>query len=453
MPSASPDHSAVTTAARLLRTPQVWLVPAGLLTLALCLITLLFNGSVANPGADLRDAPIGLVSLDKGVSTKEAGHQNVGRQVTAGIAAQPQKPHRSVEWRTFASLAEAKQAIGRNELFAAVVLPHDYSTKMLSLLGTAPEKPAVTVLTNHGAGSMASSIGEQIAESAVRGASSGAATGILQQAQKAGATVPAANQALVKDPVSVTTQAGAPLGDRTGQGMTAFFYALLLMMSGFLGANLIHATTDSALGYSANELGPKRHLALPQHINRRQTLLAKYLIMVGASAVMSAAILAVSTFALHLDLPHSLLLWVFGTAAASAVGIGTLTVLAALGGPGIVAAMIFFVAAAIPTSGGAIPLQAMPPFWQFLAQFEPQRAISDGTRAIMYFDAQGAAGLDRAWITLGAGLLASLLIGFGMTWLYDRKGWHRIHPHTLTRLRQFLHHDREAARNSGATTA
>ncbi|WP_159064148.1 hypothetical protein [Streptomyces canus] len=99
MPSASPDHSAVTTAARLLRTPQVWLVPAGLLTLALCLITLLFNGSVANPGADLRDAPIGLVSLDKGVSTKEAGHQNVGRQVAAGIAAQPQKPHKSVEWR------------------------------------------------------------------------------------------------------------------------------------------------------------------------------------------------------------------------------------------------------------------------------------------------------------------------------------------------------------------
>ncbi|MFE9687379.1 ABC transporter permease [Streptomyces sp. NPDC006285] len=279
-----------------------------MLTLARCLIILFLNGSVANPGADLRDAPIGLVSLDKGVFAEEAGHQNVGRQVTAGIAAQPQKPHRSVEWRTFASLAEAKQAIGRNELFAAVVLPHDYSTKMLSLLGADPEKPTVTVLTNHGAGSMASSIGEQIAESAVRGASSGAAAGILQQAQKAGATAPAANQALVKDPVSVTTQAGAPLGDRTGQGMTAFFYALLLMMSGFLGANPIHATTDSALGYSANELGPRRHLALPQHINRRQTLLTKYLIMVGVSAVMSAAILAVSAFTLHLDLPHSLLL-------------------------------------------------------------------------------------------------------------------------------------------------
>ncbi|MFG2592351.1 DUF3533 domain-containing protein [Streptomyces sp. NPDC048438] len=454
MPSNfSSNHPVATTAARVLRAPQVWLVPAGLLTVALGLITLLFNGSVANPSADLRDAPVGLVSLDKGVSTGEGQGQNMGRQVVAGIAAQPQKPHQSIEWKTFSSLDAVERAIGRNELFAAVVLPQDYSTKMLSLAGTHPQKPMVTILTNHGAGSMAASIGQQVAESAARGASSGAATGILQQAQAAGAPVSAANQALLKDPVTVTAQAGAPLGDRTGQGMTAFFYALLLMMAGFLGANLINAMTDSALGYSANELGPKRHLTPPQHINRRQTLLAKYLIMVGASAVMSAAILAVSTFALHLDLPHSLLLWLFGTAAASAVGIGTLTVLAALGGPGIIVAMIFFISAAIPTSGGAIPLQAMPPFWQFLAQFEPQRAISDGVRAIMYFDAQAAAGLDRAWITLGAGLLASLAIGFAVTWLYDRQGWHRIHPATLTRLRQFLHHSDNTAHADGSPSA
>ncbi|MFC9729931.1 hypothetical protein ACFWGM_36380 [Streptomyces roseolus] len=72
--------------------------------------------------------------------------------------------------------------------------------------------------------------------------------------------------------------------------------------------------------------------------------------------------LAVSTFALDLDLPPSALLWVFGTAAISVVGIGTLCVLAVLGAPGIVVAMLVFAAAAIPTSGGAIPLQAMPPF-------------------------------------------------------------------------------------------
>ncbi|MFC9502831.1 DUF3533 domain-containing protein [Streptomyces sp. NPDC057002] len=453
MPSAPSGHPIAVTALRVLRAPRVWLIPVGLLTVALSLITVLFNGSVANPGADLRDAPIGLVSLDKGATPMKGDHQNIGRQVVTGITTQDQKPHQKVKWKTFSSLDEVKDALGRNELFAAAVLPKDYSAKLLSLMGTQPVRPSVTVLTNHGAGSMAASMGEQIAESAIRGASSGVTAGILQQAEKAGAKVPAANQVLVKDPVTVTAKAGVHLGGRTGQGMTAFFYALLLMMSGFLGANLIHNMTDSALGFSANEIGPKRQLTLPQHINRRQTLLAKCLIMVATSAVVSAAILAVSTFALHLDLPHSLLLWVFGTAAVSAVGIGTLVVLTALGGPGVVAAMIFFIAAAIPTSGGAIPLEAMPEFWQWLAQFEPQRALTDGTRAIMYFDAQATAGLGRAWITLGVGLVASLVTGFAVTWFYDHKGWHRIQPHTLTRLRHFLHHENKPTHVEDTTSA
>ncbi|MFD4603076.1 DUF3533 domain-containing protein [Streptomyces sp. NPDC058464] len=453
MPAPHSSHPIAVTALRVLRAPRVWLIPVSLLTVALGLITVLFNGSVANPKADLRDAPIGLVSLDKGTTVKKGDRENIGGQVVKGIATRKQEPHRTVKWKTYATLDEAKTALGRNELFAAIVLPQDYSRKLLSLAGAHPKRPAVTVLTNHAGGSMAASMGQQIAEGAIQRASSGAGAQILAHAQEAGAKVPAANQTLLKDPITITARDGVHLGARTGQGLTAFFYALLLMMTGFLGANLIHNMTDSALGFSATEMGPKRQVALPQQINRRQTLLAKYLVMVVTSAVVSAVILGVSTFALDLDLPHSLLLWVFGTAAISAVGIGTLTVLAMLGGPGVVAAMLFFIAASIPTSGGAVPLQAMPPFWRWLAQFEPQRAVTDGVRAIMYFDAQGAAGLDRAWITLGLGLLASLIIGFAVTWLYDHKGWHRIHPQTLTRLREFLHHDKNTVRADDTASA
>ncbi|MGW1786876.1 DUF3533 domain-containing protein [Streptomyces sp. NPDC002143] len=453
MPSTPPDHPAHVTAVRLLRTPKLWLPPAVVLTVALTLITLLFNGSIANPGADLRDAPIGLVSLDKGATTGQATNLNIGHKVVEGIAARPQKPHKQVEWKTFTSMADAKKAIGRNELFSAVVLPQDYSAKMLSLMGTHPEKPEVTILTNHGSGAMAASIGEKIATNAVRAASSGAAEGALQQSLKAGAEVPAANQALLKDPITVASAPGAPLGERTGMGMTAFFYAILLMLSGFLGANLLHAALDGGLGYSPNELGPKRHVVAPQRISRRQTLLVKCLIMVGVAPILSATILAMSTYAVHLDLPNSLTLWLFGTAAIAAVGTGALAMLAVLGGPGVLLGVIFFIAASIPTSGGAIPLHAMPPFWRFLAQFEPQRALSDGVRAIIYFDAQGAAGLERAWTTVGVGLLAALVVGFGMTWLYDHKGWHRIHPHALTRLRHFLHREDDAAHAEATATA
>ncbi|MFF1379672.1 DUF3533 domain-containing protein [Streptomyces sp. NPDC058308] len=439
MHPSSPHPQRVSSALHLLRGPKVWLVPCLLLTVALCVIAVVFNGSVANPNADLRDAPVGLVNLDQGAMAGEST-QNLGDQALTGITSQPQHP-RQIKWETLSSLDEAKTRIGRNELFAAVVLPKDYSAKMLGLAGPEPAKPAVTVLTNHGGGSMAASIGQNAGQKAAIGASKAVGQFILQQTQKAGQPVPHANRALLLDPVTVVEQPGSPLGERTGMGMTAFFYALLLMMAGFLGANLINAMTDAELGFSASEFGPKRHTALPQPINRSQTLLAKSLIMAATAAVVSAGVLAVSTFALDLDLPHSAQLWLFGTAAISAVGIGTLCVLAVLGAPGIVVAMLVFVAAAIPTSGGAIPLHAMPPFWKFLASFEPQRALCDGVRAIMYFDAQSSAGLGRAWTVLGVGLAITVLIGFLVTWFYGHKGLHRIHPHALERLRAFLHHD------------
>jgi hypothetical protein len=117
-----------------------------------------------------------------------------------------------------------------------------------------------------------------------------------------------------------------------------------------------------------------------------------------------------------------------------AIGIGTLVVLSLAGAIGTIVAMVFFVAGAIPVSGGAVPLQAMPGFWCAWGEISPIRAVVDGVRAISYFDAQGDAGLTRGWV-----LLISLALGFGgLTW-YDRKGLHRIHPMAISRIREFLH--------------
>ncbi|MFI1995341.1 DUF3533 domain-containing protein [Actinoplanes sp. NPDC020271] len=439
MPSPDHRHAATPlTALRFLRAPRTWLLPTVLLSVTIFVIAIVFAGSVANPQADLRDAPVGLVSLDKGAQVNGT-QQNLGTQVVAGILAQKQQPQDAVLWKTYDSLEAVKTAIGKDKLFAAVVIPEDYTSRMLTLVSAAPQRPEVTVLTNHGAGSMASSIGTEIAESAVRGGSAYAAGILSQQAQSAGATIAAANAVLLADPITVTEQQGAPLGERTGMGMTAFFYAMLLMMIGFLGANLINAMVDADLGFNASDLGPVRQVKLPQLISRRQTLLAKCLVMVAAAVVGATAIIAAGTLALNLDLPHTALLWVYSVAGISAIGIGTLVVLSLFGAIGTIAAMVFFVAGAIPVSGGAVPLQVMPSFWRTLGEFAPIRALVDGVRAIIYFDAQGDAGLTRGWTLLLTGLLISLVLGFGgLTW-YDRKGLHRIHPHAITRIREFLH--------------
>ncbi|MFE7718128.1 DUF3533 domain-containing protein [Nocardia rhizosphaerihabitans] len=434
MSRTPPNQSApLVSTLSFLRQPKNWLIPSILLTAAIFVITVIFTGSAADPAADLRDAPIGLVNLDKGT---QDGTVNFGDQVVAGIEAQPQNPDGAVDWQRYDSLESVTAAIADNQLFAAIVLPSDYSGKLTSLLSPNPQRPEVTVLTNKGAGTMAAEIGTQIAEGAARSGSAAAANQLLTHTP--GAVSPA-NAVLLTDPVTITENQAIPFGQRTGNGMTAFFYALLLMMAGFLGANLISGLVDSALGFGPSEIGPKRRMLPPHRISRFHTYLAKCSTLLIASIPAATVIMAASVLLVDLDLPHLGLLWLFSILAINAIGAGTLAVVTLLGPIGVVISMIFFIGWSIPVSGGAIPQEALPPFWRFLGSFEPMRAVSDGVRAIIYFDAHGAAGLARAWVLLALGLALGLTLGLVGNLLYDRNGLHRIHPNAIAHIQEFLH--------------
>jgi ABC-type multidrug transport system permease subunit len=65
---------------------------------------------------------------------------------------------------------------------------------------------------------------------------------------------------------------------------------------------------------------------------------------------------------------------------------GTIVLFAVLGASiGQLLAMLIFVYVGLASSGGTVPLQALPSVLQPLAQIEPLRQILDGTRAILYF--------------------------------------------------------------------
>ena len=57
------------------------------------------------------------------------------------------------------------------------------------------------------------------------------------------------------------------------------------------------------------------------------------------------------------------------------------------------------------------------------------RQLSDGVRAILFFDARADAGLRRAWLMIGDRRgRRRPAFGFAMTRYYDRKGLHRLTP-------------------------
>jgi ABC-type multidrug transport system permease subunit len=155
-------------------------------------------------------------------------------------------------------------------------------------------------------------------------------------------------------------------------------------------------------------------------------MLIGIVLMLGLSIVAGSLVELMAVGVLGMDASHLALLWVFSVSAIAVVGISALTLLAAFGTSGMLVLPVVLVALAIPSSGGTVPVQALPGFFRWLAEFEPLRQVTDGTRSILYFNAQGSAGLGRAWTAMAIALPVALIWGFGITHLYDRKGLHRV---------------------------
>ncbi|MFJ3792738.1 DUF3533 domain-containing protein [Kitasatospora sp. NPDC090091] len=423
-------------ARQVLANPKVWVVPTVTISLVAFLLTLLYMGGILNPTEELHRLPIGLVNSDRG-ATVAGQQQNLGAQVTAGIAGAPD-PKEHVSWRLL-DRAEADEQLASGKLAGALVVPPDFSAAIVALgelPQKAPPRPTMTVLTNPGVGSLESSLASNISQTAAHQASQELGKKLTAQAQAMAQAQPPAqggtptNAELLQlsDPVAVEVRVGHPIGARSGVGLTAFYYTLLVVLSGFLGANVISSGVDIALGYQASELGPLRMQRPLVPISRTRALIVNDVMSCGLAVLTSSLIMLASVVILDMDASHLPLLWIFSVCATIAVGLGAQALIAAFGAIGQLVGMFVFIALALPSSGATIPLQALPDFYRGLAVFEPMRQITDGVRAILYFGAQGEAGLTRAWIMIAVGTVLALLFGFGMTTYYDRRGLHRFHP-------------------------
>lgn len=420
------DHArtaaATATAAALLRRPKLWVVPAVLSGLLALLLSLLYMGGIVNPNGDLEDLPVALVNADTG-KPLTGQKQNLGTQIARSIAADTSG---KADWRQL-TRAKAQDELDSGKIYGALVIPADFTASVAALTTTdATARPTMTVLTNPGMGSFGSSLASKLTTAAAQQTSQ--SIGKELTAATAGAQTGSTVQLLLADPVQIETVVGHPIGDHSGLGLTAFYYTLLLVLAGFMGANLIGTGVDTALGYADSEIGPWHTRRPTVPISRTQTLLLKLGMTAGIS-VLTATLVMVATIAiLDMDATHLPLLWVYSYCASLAVGMGVQAINAAFGGIGQLISMFVFIVLGLPSSGATVPLQAVPDFYRFLSHFEPMRQLSDGVRAILYFDARADAGLARAWSMIALGAVLALLFGFFMTRYYDRKGLHRMTP-------------------------
>ena len=429
----------------------MWAFPLGVGSVLVLLMTLFYFGSIVDPTGHLHGLPVVVVDQDAGVTTT-SGRVDLGEQVVGALTKTPAVTDR-LAVRAL-SLAKAEGEMDKGAAYAAVVIPSGFTASVLALAGgpTTPSGPSslptVKLMTNPRAGTIGVSLAEGVLQPALVDVSHS-----IGKHLEAEAAPGAAPRALLADPVTVSAETYRPLPAHGGLGLSAFYIALLIMMCGFLGATIVNTGVDSALGYATSEVGPRWSQKLPRRITRWQTLVAKWVIAVPATFLFTGILVGVAAGLLRMDAPHWPELWAYGWFAAAVVAIGTLALFAVLGALGQLFALIVFVYLALASSGGTVPLQALPGVLRFVAIFEPLRQIVGAVRAVLYFNGAGDAGLDRGLLLTSIGLVFWVAVGTAVTIWYDKKGFHRLKPELVELIEASAHAYRDGGPGPAAAGA
>ncbi len=177
----------------------------------------------------------------------------------------------------------------------------------------------------------------------------------------------------------------------------------------------------------------------------------KWSVALVAIPILDAAIVGVAAGILRMDAPNTALLWGVLSLASLMVASVTLTLFAAFGSIGQLLAMLGLVYLSLASSGGTVPTQALPGFYNFVGHFEPLRQVLTAARAVLYFGARANAGLTHALVVLGLEIVGAIAMGLLVTGWYDRKHLYRLSPELIAYVSRVAD-DRLAAAHPPATT-
>ncbi|MFI9503263.1 YhgE/Pip domain-containing protein [Nocardia sp. NPDC052566] len=391
------------------RDNTLWAVPLIVAMGLLSLLALSYLGSILDPQRNVHDFPIALVDADRG---------EYGRMVADEVIAS--LPADQVRWRvTDRAQAESLMSVGK--IYGTVVIPEDFSARLSALSGAAAgdgRAPVVEVRTNPRAGSTATMLTVQLVTPALERVDQRLGVAATDRARANG--VPLSDAALVAlgRPIDIAVVEYRALPEGTANGISAFYYTLLVVFAGFTGSALVNAGVDAAV---QNE----------PDISRWRVLLYKWELIAVVALVMSGIYQLIAT-ALGMPVNHPVALYCFAAYASLAIGMTAMavitlvsTVASAIGLPvlntlSMPINMLVFLALGLPSSGGIVPIEAAPRVYGLLSEFEPMHQVFLGVRSILYFDAQADAGLSRAVVMCTLGTVFAIVVGVVGTIGYER---------------------------------
>ncbi|WIM86985.1 DUF3533 domain-containing protein [Candidatus Mycobacterium wuenschmannii] len=372
------------------RTVKFWGLPVLLTLVIAAVLSAFYLTGVLQPMTNLRHFPVAIVNEDAGPT---------GAQVVKGMLAS--FDHDAYDVRVL-DRDQAKNQMDSAQIFGVAVIPPNFSTKLQSYAKSAltpgrVERAVVIVSTNPRAGVLGATIASQALQREVTLIDQRVGQKLSQEvAQQTGEKpAPGAIALMLANPVEVKTTVHNLLPEGTGNGLSAFYYALLLVLAGFIGSIVVSRSVDARL----DEQTP-----------RLRTLLIKWAMIAVTAPLTSVAYVAISA-KLGMPVQNPLTLWLFGTFAILAVGVTSTSLITLLGAVGVLVSLFVFVILGLPSAGATVPLQATPALFEWQAKFEPMHQVFIAARSLLYLDGRPGSGLSPALVAIAIDLVIGLLLG------------------------------------------
>jgi ABC-2 family transporter len=388
-------------------TVRFWALPILVTLTVLSALAAFYLGGILQPMTNLRHFPVAVLNEDAGPT---------GAQVVKGMLAG--FDHDAYDVRLL-DHNQVKTQLDAAQIYGVAVIPPNFSSKLQAYAKSAltpgrVERAVIIVSTNPRAGTLGANIAGQTLQRAVAMIDQRVGQRLSQEvAEQTGkAPEPGAVALMLANPVEVKSTVLNALPDGTGNGLSAFYYALLLVLAGFTGSIVVSRRVDAMLATQAG-------------ISRLRTLSIKWA-MIAILAILTSGAYLLIAGKLGMPVQNSLTLWLFGAFAILSVGVASTSLIAVLGAVGVVASMFVFVILGIPSAGATVPLQATPAWFEWLAESQPMHQVFVGTRSLLYLGGSAGSGLQQSLVWIAVGLAVGVLFGAAVTGLYDRRGEHRL---------------------------
>lgn len=310
--------------------------------------------------------------MDAGEKLPNGQEMNFGKLIQEKITAAPAQADTvsPLKWTTLASEQEAIDAMNREQAYAAIIIPADFSHKLASLLSPGPQASSLTVYVNQGMNNTAATMANGVLGQILNGINGQVREQLLAQVSQKGGTLTVDQTKAFASPIVVTSKNVNAVGTNSANGNAP----VVLTQLAWFGAMVTTLLLFMAAG-KATQTGSRLH-----RFGIRVSQLLSGVVITAAAA---ASILLVAGKWLGLSIPSYWEIGLFLTLVGFAFFLLQTAVVSWLGLKGVpLFVLVFFFGAPVLS----LPPELLPSFsHDWLYSWLPLRFSAEGLRDLFYF--------------------------------------------------------------------